>query len=70
MAGTIEAKFDVTGAIMAHECGALDEDATIELFQHLLDSGMVYHLQGSYQRTAQRLIDTGEIAPSQQAIHG
>ena len=53
--------YDTVGGIMAFESGELDREETIELFQHLLDSGVIYQLQGSYQRTAQQLIDSGEI---------
>jgi hypothetical protein len=47
--------------IMAYEGGELDEEQTIDLFQRLLNSGMVWQLQGSYGRQAQRLIDAGLI---------
>lgn len=55
------ATYDEVGAIMAYEQGELDSDATLELFQHLVDNGLVWQLQGSYGRTAQHLIDTGAI---------
>ena len=42
---------------MAYENGELEEPEVIALFQFLLDSGMVYHLQGSYQRMAEELAD-------------
>lgn len=48
-------------AIMAFEDGDLDEDATIDLFQDLVDSGMVGHLQGFYGRTAEALIEDGLV---------
>jgi hypothetical protein len=45
--------------IMAFESGDLDFEATIELFQELIDSGLAWQLQGSYGRTARALIDEG-----------
>ena len=47
--------------IYAYEAGELDDEEIIELFQELLDSGYIHHLQGHYQRTAQGLIDEGLI---------
>lgn len=64
MAGTIEAKFDITGAIIAFESGELDNDGELELLQHLLDTGMYAHLQGSYGRAVQRALDAGDISPT------
>ena len=45
--------------IMAFESGYLDEQQTIEFFQGLIDSGLVWQLQGSYGRTAHSLIEAG-----------
>lgn len=55
--------FDTVGAIMAYEEGELDEEGTIELFQHLLDTGVVWQLQGHYGRAAQSMINHGIITP-------
>jgi hypothetical protein len=52
-------KFDVVGFIMDFECGEISEDRMIEGFQHLIDSGMAWSLQGFYGRTAQSLIEAG-----------
>jgi hypothetical protein len=50
---------DQVDKIIAFEQGELDFEATIELFQELIDSGMAWQLQGSYGRTARALIDEG-----------
>lgn len=51
--------YDEVGQIRAWEAGELDDDDTIFLFQRLIDSGLVWKLQGTYGRTAARLIDQG-----------
>jgi hypothetical protein len=50
---------DQVSKIMAFEQGDLDFDATVELFQELIDSGLVWQLQGSYGRMASSLIENG-----------
>lgn len=52
---------DRVSAIIAYEQGELDEDETIELFQAMIDDGSVWHLQGSYGRTANDLLDAGLV---------
>jgi hypothetical protein len=47
--------------IMDYEAGELDIDAEIELFQHLVDSGMAWMLQGHYGRTAEAMIEAGVV---------
>ena len=50
-----------TTQIIAFENGELDNDEIIALFQELCDSGLIYDLQGSYQRIAQQLVNEGLI---------
>jgi hypothetical protein len=52
---------DQVDKIIAYEQGDLDEDATIELFQELVNSGLAWQLQGHYGRTAKSLIDAGLV---------
>ena len=45
--------------LMRYEAGELEPEEIIDLFQYLIDIGMIWHLQGSYQRMAQHLIAHG-----------
>mgnify|MGYP003139294033 CR=1 FL=1 len=40
-----------------------NENQVIEAWQHLVDTGVVWSLQGWYGRNAMRLIDNGVIRP-------
>jgi hypothetical protein len=51
--------FDTVGFVIDFESGTLDDIQVIEGFQALIDTGVVWHLQGSYGRTAAHLIETG-----------
>lgn len=57
--------YDFFGAIEDYEGGRLDESETVELFQYLVDTGLAWTLQGSYGRTAQRLIEAGWVTPKE-----
>jgi hypothetical protein len=50
--------------IIAFESGELDESATVDLFQQLIDSGLAWQLQGSYGRAARQLIEAGLCSPA------
>lgn len=49
----------MTDQIIAYENGELNNENTIKLFQHLIDSGLAWKLQGHYGRTAAELIRQG-----------
>ena len=52
---------NLTERIVEYEQGKLDEQQTIQLFQELVDSGMIMNLQGHYQRLAAQLLEAGLI---------
>jgi len=53
---------DMVDKIMAFEGGEMEtEEEVVEFFQELLDTGLIHSLQGSYQRTAQQMLDAGYI---------
>jgi hypothetical protein len=56
-------QFDTLSFIMDFESGALSEEQIIEGFQHLIDAGIVWQLQGSYGRMATQLINAGRCYP-------
>jgi energy-converting hydrogenase A subunit M len=52
---------DVVNQIMAYEQGDMDDEEVIDFFQTLLDTRIIYSLQGSYQRQAHALLEAGYI---------
>ena len=44
---------------IAYENGELSSDDTILFFQEMIDTGLVWQLQGSYGRMAAHLIECG-----------
>lgn len=44
---------------------AESEEQVLEAWQHLVDTGLAWQLQGWFGRTAQALIDAGHITPRQ-----
>lgn len=54
-----DSSFDEVSFIMEYKGGDLGYDETVDGFQHLIDSGLVWKLQGSYGRTAHALIEDG-----------
>ena len=53
--------FDPIDKIIAYEDDELDDEETIELFQHLVDTGLAWSLQGHCGRTAAALIKAGYV---------
>ena len=52
---------NLTERIVLYEQGELNQEQTIQLFQELVDSGMITKLQGHYGRLAFQLMDAGLI---------
>jgi len=52
---------NLTERIVEYESGELNQDQTIQLFQELVDSGMIMQLQGHYGRMAFQLMEAGLI---------
>jgi hypothetical protein len=50
--------------IMSYEDGDLDDEQVVEFFQFLVNTGIVWQLQGSYGRTAANLISRELITAS------
>ncbi len=55
---------DLISQLSAFETGRLTEEKTVELFQHLVDTGIAWQLQGSYGRMAMNLIQSGLVHAS------
>lgn len=47
--------------INAYENGEMSEEQVIAFFQKIVSDGTVWHLQGSYGRTAVALIEAGLV---------
>jgi hypothetical protein len=56
-----EERVDIVGGLMALDEGDLDEAETIRLFQHLVDTGLAWRLEGRYGRMAEALIEDGRV---------
>ena len=52
-------------AINIVEGGAESEEQALEAWQYLVNTGLAFQLQGSYGRTAARLIEEGLINPAE-----
>jgi hypothetical protein len=63
-------KFNELDYIMRYESGELRGGEVLELFSHLLKTGRVWHLQGSYGRYAEILIKRGYLSPEGNILEG
>jgi hypothetical protein len=59
MENQTEKRYDVSGAIIDYEAGVMEWEAELELFQHLINTGLAWQLQGCYGRHAKNLITEG-----------
>ena len=55
--------YDVVGKIMEYEDGTQGARDTLELFGHLIKTGTINGLQGSYQREAANMVNLGWLTP-------
>ena len=53
---------DLAQKIHDYETGELSVEEVVILFQHLLDTGLVWKLQGSYGRVTENLLEEGLIS--------
>lgn len=47
--------------LMRYENGEMTQEEMLELFAHLIETGLAWTLQGSYGRTARELVRAGYI---------
>ena len=55
---------NITEQLMKYEYNQLTVEEIIQLFQHLVNTGLAWQLQGSYGRTARAMIDNGIVSPA------
>ena len=56
-----ETGMSVLQGIMDYENGGMSNVEVLDFFQHLVNTGIINHLQGSYQRMASQLLEAGMI---------
>lgn len=56
--------------IISYENGEMTEDEAIEFFQGMINSGVVWQLQGAYGRTANHLIANNICLSASEFIEG
>ena len=60
---------DLVDKFIRFESDEMEDDETIDFFQYLVDTGMVWRLQGSYGRMAQYLIEIGVVSDRPTVTH-
>ena len=55
--------YNLIDSINEFEAGSMQETEMVSLFQTLIDTGIVWHLQGMYGVIAARLIQDGRCHP-------
>lgn len=60
---------DLVDKFIRFESDEMEDDETIDFFQYLVDTGMVWRLQGSYGRMAQYLIELGVVSDRPTVTH-
>jgi hypothetical protein len=53
--------------LIAYEEGQITHDEEVAFFEHLVETGVCWHLSGHYQRVAATLIEAGLIKPPEWA---
>ena len=61
-------RFDTVGFIIRLESGELEADELADGIQHLIDTGVVWQLQGSYGRLAANLIHAGQCVDTHRVL--
>jgi hypothetical protein len=56
---------DLASTIIEFESGELSDTKVVELFMSLANSGTLFQLQGSYQRTYRALLEAGYLCRTQ-----
>ena len=54
---------NLVGKIVAYEEGGMSNSEYVAFFQELVNTGLAWKLQGHYGRTANLLIEEGELSP-------
>ena len=52
---------DMVGKVIAYESGEMTESEIIAFFQEMVNSGIIWQLQGTYGRMATSLIEQGLV---------